>query len=109
VLAKHIREGTNWLEHGLPDITLNYIHNFYTKLWGQSGDVIIHFNSKPPIDRPDTVANTDISAQEVKARINRLKTETAFGPDGITKTHLARTSVREDLRYLFNIVLVSDK
>jgi hypothetical protein len=110
VLAKHIREGTNWLEDGAPDIPPNNIHNFYTELWGESGDVIIPFNSTSPIDdRPDTVANTAISAQEVKARINRLKTETACGPDGIIKKHLARTSVREALRLLFNIVLASGK
>jgi hypothetical protein len=110
MLAKHIREGTNWLEDGAHDVPLEDIRAFYDDLWGHEADVIIPFDSTPPLEnQPERLAITAITSQEIKARITRLKTGTAPGPDGIAKKHILRPQVKEALRLLYNIMLVSGK
>jgi hypothetical protein len=82
VLAKHIRDGTNWLEDRAPDVPREDVHNFYAELWG------LQLNA-PTKDRPEVAAYTTISTQDLKARIHRLKTENAPGRDGIAKKSIA--------------------
>jgi hypothetical protein len=95
MLAKHIREGTNWLEDGAHEVLFEDIRTFYDDLWGHEADVIIPFQSTPPLEnQPEGLEITAITSQEIKARITRLKTGTAPGPDGIAKRYLATPSER---------------
>jgi hypothetical protein len=95
MLAKHIREGKNWLENEAHDVPLEDMRAFYDDLWGYETDMTAPFDPTPPFEnRPEGFAITAITSQEINAGITRLKTGTAPGPDGVVKRYFATLSER---------------
>ncbi|GFG30127.1 hypothetical protein Cfor_07569, partial [Coptotermes formosanus] len=48
-----------------------------------------------------------ITPRDITERINRMRKSTAPGPDGIERKHISSLDMREIMRILFNIILVS--
>lgn len=84
------------------------IHNFYTNLWGQTGqtnvDLPIVVDQTPQLGINEVIR--PITLQEVKERIVKTKSRTAAGLDGIRKRQLMRSGLVELLTILYNILLV---
>ena len=84
------------------------IEELYTDLWGQKGKKDINLydieNSMPPLNINETIQQ--ITINEIKERIIKIKNKTAAGIDGIKKVHLMQSGTVELLAILFNILLV---
>jgi hypothetical protein len=74
-LAKHIREGTPWLEDKKPNINAQIIGEFYTKLWGTKPEINIPFEyvSSPTNESIEEETLRAISEIEIKIRMNHMK------------------------------------
>jgi hypothetical protein len=107
-LAKYIREGTPWLEAGRPNINAQEIEEFYTGLWSTRPEVSIPFQYDPPHTNEGIEEETlrAITGTEIGCRMNRMKNNSAPGPDGINKRNIENTATQEALRTLFNILLI---
>jgi len=110
LLARYIREGVPWLEDedsGSPKP--EDVQSFYTALWGASPDVTIPFTidgiGHNALDLGEVFQA--ITTREVNERLNRARKNTASGPDGIERKHINGPDIREILRILYNIILVS--
>ena len=110
LLARYIREGIPCLEDedsGSPKP--EDVHSFYTALWGASPDVTIPFTIEGfghnALDLGEVFQA--ITTREVNERLNRTRQNTASGPDGIERKHINGPDIREILRILYNIILVS--
>jgi hypothetical protein len=88
--------------HALQDA----IRALYTSLWDVTPQISLPFQPTTPdsIER-DEETLMQISANEIKDRLRRLKAKTAPGPDGITTPLLQHKEVKEALRYFYNILL----
>jgi hypothetical protein len=110
LLARYIREGVPWLEdedQGAPKP--EDVKSFYTSLWGTTPEVTIPF---PVIGSGHTALEIGevfqaITARDVNERLNSTRHNTASGPDGIQRKHLTGQDMKEVLRILYNLILVS--
>jgi hypothetical protein len=110
LLAKYIRESTQWIvdqEHSSP--APEEVQSLYATLWGATSNIHIQFNITNP-DRANLemgeVLHT-ITQPDLNEHINRLRRNTAPRLDGIKRKHIAEQHMRELLRILFNIIMVS--
>ena len=110
LLARYIREGIPWLEEedrGTPKT--EDIKSFYTALWGTSPKITIPFtvngSGHKALDLGEVFQV--ITARDINERLNRTRHNTASGPDGIERKQLIGPDIKEMLRILFNIILVS--
>jgi hypothetical protein len=85
------------------------VQSFYTALWGDSPDVTIPFTingfGHKTLDLGEVFEA--ITTREVNERLNHTRHNTASGPDGIERKHLTGPDIREILRILYNMILVS--
>ena len=107
-LAKYIREDVNWLSDEGVEVSQEDISLFYTNLWGTAPDINLPFDTRTMADETiDILEFSAITVQEIQARINRLKKDTAAGPDHIEKRHITSQHAKEAMRLMFNIILIS--
>jgi len=110
LLAKYIREGIPWLEgedsssHKPEDVK-----SFYSSLWGASPNITIPFSitgfGRKALDTGEVFQA--ITARDINDRLKYTRQSTASGPDGIQRKHLTGLDMKEMLRILYNLILVS--
>jgi hypothetical protein len=110
LLAKYIREGVPWLEDEDSNSPKSEdVKTFYTSLWGATPDISVPFtvtgSDQQALDLGEVFQA--ITARDVNERLTRTRHNSASGPDGIQRKHLAGHDIRELLRILFNLILVS--
>jgi hypothetical protein len=105
LIAKHIRDGVDWLERGIQPKIAD-VRQLYETLWGLEPAVQLPDmgDADPPLPLSDVLPV--ITAEEVRRRISRMKRSTAAGPDGITRGDVCHPSTQEVLRLLFNLLMV---
>lgn len=83
--------------------------SFYTTLWGAPPNTYIPFSIVGSEHKPLNIDEVfqAITARDIDERLRRTRHNTAPGPDGIQRKHLRGSDIRELLRVLFNIILVS--
>jgi hypothetical protein len=111
LLAKHIREGIDWIEDPGDKLNPTEIQTFYTALWGDSPAIAIPFdqNEHNITESPTEEFYCAITQKEIKARLSKMKNGCAPGPDGMEKKHITQQDAREALRLLFNLLLITQK
>jgi hypothetical protein len=110
LLARYIREGTPWLEDGgTGSPKPEEVELFYTALWGTTPNITIPFtvigSGHKALDIGDVLQA--ITIRDINERLNHTRQNTASGPDGIQRKHIIGHDIKEILRILFNIILVS--
>ena len=79
---------------------------FYSRLWGVSGDC--QSTILPAVPRCTSDVLREVTPQQVRLRLKRVKKDSAPGPDGVTKDMVQ--SIRgapEVLAKLFNVVMLT--
>jgi hypothetical protein len=107
LLAKHIRNNTNWMDPQDIKPSNEEVSNMFGELWGKTNQIRQPFHgvSDENIDSCDLMDIVpDITTKEVAARINRMKRDTAAGPDGILKKHVTQAVTQEILRLLYCLI-----
>ena len=112
LLAKHVRDGTDWVYQGRPcdKLKVEDVRELYNKLWGAKPDIQLPEATVREVDgRAHSVSDVlpPITGKEVQARLRRTKKSVAAGLDGIKAGNLNQTADREVLRLLFNLVMVT--
>ena len=110
LLARYIREGISWLEdEDTSSPKPEDIRSFYSALWGTKQDIRIPFSvsGSGHLARNTGEAFQAITARAIKERLDHTRHNTASGPDGIQRKHINGLDMKELLRILFNIILVS--
>lgn len=110
LLAKYIREGISWHEErDSNSLKMDEIKAFYTSLWGTDPQITIPFSSngsgQTALDIGDVLRA--ITSRDISERLNRIRKSTASGLDGIERKHIISQDIKEILRVLFNMILVS--
>jgi hypothetical protein len=111
LLARYIREGIPWLEEQDANSPgTEEVQTFYNELWGTSTEISIPFavsgSGRKDLEPGDFLS--PITARDLNGRLNRLRKHTAPGPDGIERKHLTGQDIKEVLRLLFNVVMMSN-
>jgi Reverse transcriptase (RNA-dependent DNA polymerase) len=109
LLAKHARQGTDFLEPAGKDVDREDIKTLYGKLWESKPTLRMEDrkdeNTPETID-PETFISA-ITAPEVKYRLGRVKNASAPGPDRIKKEALLDSRKHKLISMLFNVILVT--
>jgi hypothetical protein len=109
LLGKHIRNGTNWIDDQAPNApNQEIVQTFYNELWGTTANICIPFDKDPnrkQLELGDALQA--ITTREINERIKRLRKSTAPKPDGIEQKHIVEQDMKEVLRVLFYIIMVS--
>ena len=83
-------------------ITSEDINSFYTELWDPTPDITIPFKPTMPANK---IACKWCPSSYHDARHQSADESAADpGPDGIEKKHIAKTTMKETLRLLFNLI-----
>jgi len=110
LLARYIREGTPWLEdEDSSSLKQEDIKSFYTSLWGTTRNISVPFSvtGSGRIARNIGEVFQAITARDIKERLTHTRHNTASGPDGIQRKHITGQDIKELLRILYNLILVS--
>jgi hypothetical protein len=110
LLARYIREDVPWLEdEDSSSPKPEDVKSFYSSLWGATPAIHVPF-SVTGVGRKDLELGEvfqAITARDINARLMHTRHNTASGPDGIQRKHIAGHDVKELLRILYNLILVS--
>lgn len=82
------------------------IERTYGSMWGRSGPEHITLPEQEVEQKRLCMVAQPISLKEIKFRINKTKSGSAAGADGVKKVHIARAGVGELLEVLYNILLL---
>ena len=110
LLARYIREGVPWLEdEDSSSPKPEDVKSFYSNLWGATRNITIPFSVTDSGRKARNIGEVlqAITARDINERLNHTRHNTAPGPDGIQKKDLNGQDVREMLRILYNMILVS--
>jgi len=110
LLARYIREGTPWLEdEDSSSPKPEDVKSFYTTLWGTLPEIKIPFTVDGSGHTARDIGDVlqAITSRDINERLHHTRQNTAPGPDGIQRKHIAGLETKEVLRILFNIILVS--
>ena len=110
LLARYIREGISWLEdEDSSSLKQEDIKSFYTALWGKTQNITVPFTVTGSGRIARNIGETfqAITARDIKERLAHTRQNTASGPDGIQRKHLTGQDIKELLRILYNLILVS--
>jgi hypothetical protein len=110
LLARYVREGISWLEEeDSSSLKQEDIKSFYTNLWGTTQNITIPFSvtGSGHVTRNMGETFQAITARDIKERLAHTRHNTASGPDGIQRKHMIEKDMKELMRILFNLILVS--
>ena len=110
LLARYVREGTPWLEsEDSSSPKPEEVKSFYSSLWGAAPNIQIPFSvtgfGRKALELGEVFQA--ITARDINERLKHTRHNTASGPDGIQRKHITGLDMREILRILFNIIMVS--
>jgi hypothetical protein len=104
LLAKSIRENVSLTEQTTTQLSENEVKDLYKGLWETIPTIEQPFSG----DLGEEDSNLDllsllpdISRKDIKTRIAQTKTNTAAGPDGLSKNHIKTARIQEILRLLY--------
>jgi hypothetical protein len=107
LLAKNIRNNINWMDSNNVKPTAEDVVRTFERTWGEAPQIRQPFSGEVP----EGVESRDLddiipvfTTKEIKARILRMKRNTAAGPDGITRAKVTRPEVQEILRLFYSLI-----
>jgi hypothetical protein len=110
LLARYIREDVPWLEYeDTSSPKPEDVKSLYSSLWGDTPAINVPF-SVTGVGRKDLEIGEVFQAmtvRDINARLMHTRHNTASGPDGIQRKHIAGHDAKELLRILYNLILVS--
>ena len=110
LLARYIRKGIPWLEdEETSSLKPEDVKSFYSSLWGTTPTITVPFSvtgfGRKALDIGEVFQTT--TARDINSRLTHTRHNTASGPDGIQRKHIAGHDMKELLRILLNIILVT--
>jgi uncharacterized C2H2 Zn-finger protein len=107
LVARHIRNNIEWMDSTDIKPSEEEISNMFGELWGKTNPIRQPFKGEPDDntenwDLMDVIP--DITTKEIAAGINRMKQDTAAGPDGILKKHVTPPMTQEILRLFYCLI-----
>ena len=108
LLARYIHEGISLLEDE-DSSSLKQDIKSYTSLWGTTQNITVPFSvtGSGRIARNICETFQAITARDIKERLAHTRYNVASGPDGLQRKHIIGQDIKELLRILYNLILVS--
>jgi len=110
LLARYIREGVPWLEdEDLSSPKPEDVKSFYSNLWGATRNITIPFSVTGFGRKAQNIGEVfqAITARDINERLKHTRQNTASGLDSIQRKDLNGQDIREMLRILYSMILVS--
>jgi hypothetical protein len=111
-LAKYVRENIEWYDTSDMELREKDVTSVFQDLWGRMPDIRQPYTGEPE-DPENVIPLCDlipaISTTEIGTRIARMKRDTAAGPDGILRKHVASREIRELLRLFYCFITACDQ
>ena len=102
LLSMYIQYGVPWLDEDTSSPKPEDVKSFHSSLWGTTPTIIVLFSvtgfGHKVLDTGEVFQA--ITERDMNARLSHTKHNTASGPDGIQRKHLAAYDIKVQLRIL---------